>query len=353
MSDQNSLVSRQQFFAPINDLSALRRMLQALPAGDKIAANAARAREELLTKPPGSLGRLEEIVAWLAHWQGRYPPVLEDPQVCVFAGNHGVAEAGVSAYPPVVTEQMVQNFERGGAAINQLSDELGAGVTVVPLDLARPVTNFLHGPAMTEAEFLSAFQSGMLAVRPGASILCPGEMGIGNTTAASAICLALLGGEPTDWCGRGSGISIEMVERKIGVVSEAVRLHGSAIGDGLDALRILGGREIAAMAGSIVAARLLAIPVMLDGFICSAAALALHCSAPGSLAHCMVGHSSMEPGHRRLLAHLGLRPLLDLDLRLGEGTGAVLAALLARAALRCHLGMATFTEAGVDSGIER
>lgn len=353
MSDLNSLFSRQQFFAPIKDLSALRRTLQALPAGDENAASTAAAREEILTKPPGSLGRLEEIVAWLARWQGRYPPVMDDPQVCVFAGNHGVAEAGVSAYPPVVTEQMVQNFERGGAAINQLSAELGAKVTVVPLELAHPVNNFLHAPAMSEREFLGAFQSGMLAVRPGASILCPGEMGIGNTTAASAICFALLGGEPADWCGRGSGIPIGMLERKIEVVSEAVRLHENAIVDGLDALRILGGREIAAMAGSIVAARLLRVPVMLDGFICSAAALALHCSGPGGLAHCMVGHSSMEPGHPRLLAHLGLRPLLDLDLRLGEGTGAVLAALMARAALRCHLGMATFAEAGVHSGIER
>ncbi|NML76230.1 nicotinate-nucleotide--dimethylbenzimidazole phosphoribosyltransferase [Rhizobium sp. S-51] len=353
MSDPNSLPTRQQSLAPIKDLSALRRMLQDLPPGNEHAAGAAAAREEILTKPPGSLGRLEEIVAWLARWQGRYPPVMDDPQVCVFAGNHGVAETGVSAYPPVVTEQMVQNFERGGAAINQLSAELGAKVTVVPLELARPVNNFLHAPAMTEGEFLEAFQSGMHAVRPGASVLCPGEMGIGNTTAASAICFALLGGNPADWCGRGSGISTGTVERKIEVVSEAVRLHGNAISDGLDALRILGGREIAAMAGSIVAARLLAIPVMLDGFICSAAALALHCSGPGSLAHCMVGHSSMEPGHRRLLAHLGLRPLLDLDLRLGEGTGGVLATLLGRAALRCHLGMATFTEAGVHSGIER
>lgn len=176
MSDPNSLRTRQQSLAPIKDLSALRQMLQDLPAGNEHAAGAAAAREETLTKPPGSLGRLEEVVAWLACWQGRYPPAMDDPQVCVFAGNHGVAETGVSAYPAVVTEQMVRNFERGGAAINQLSAELGAKVTVVPLELARPVNNFLHAPAMTEGEFLDAFQSGMHAVRPGASVLCPGEM---------------------------------------------------------------------------------------------------------------------------------------------------------------------------------
>ncbi len=350
MSAANSLSSRQVPIPPFENLAALREALMRLPQGDARAADAAAARDGMLTKPPGSLGRLEEIVAWLARWQGRYPPVMDQPQTCVFAGNHGIAEAGISAYPQVVTEQMVLNFERGGAAINQLSAELGASMTVVPLELDRPVRNFLHAPAMTEAEFLAAFNAGMRAVRPDASVLCPGEMGIGNTTSASALCLALLGGPAVEWCGRGSGVSSDVLQRKAQIISEGVERHRESIEDGLDALRILGGREIAAMAGAILAARLLAIPVMLDGFICSAAALALHCSGPDSLAHCMVGHASMEPGHRRLLAHLGLRPLLDLDLRLGEGTGAVLGAILAKAALRCHLGMATFAEAGVDSG---
>ncbi|HLP66428.1 MAG TPA: nicotinate-nucleotide--dimethylbenzimidazole phosphoribosyltransferase [Rhizobium sp.] len=350
MSAEMSLASGQQPIQSFETVAALRKALSQLPQGDARAAEAAAAREGMLTKPPGSLGRLEETVAWLARWQGRYPPVMDWPQTCVFAGNHGIAEAGVSAYPPVVTEQMVLNFERGGAAINQLSTELGASMTVVPLDLARPVKNFLHAPAMTECEFLEAFNAGMHAVRPDASILCPGEMGIGNTTSASALCLALLGGPAVEWCGRGSGVSDDVLKRKAEIISEGVTRHRELIDDGLDALRILGGREIAAMAGAILAARLLSIPVMLDGFICSAAALALYCSGVDALAHCMVGHASMEPGHRRLLAHLGLRPLLDLDLRLGEGTGAVLGAILAKAALRCHLGMATFAEAGVDSG---
>ncbi|MCO6179602.1 nicotinate-nucleotide--dimethylbenzimidazole phosphoribosyltransferase [Ciceribacter sp. RN22] len=200
---------------------------------------------------------------------------------------------------------------------------------------------------MTEAEFLAAFNAGMHAVRPDASILCPGEMGIGNTASASALYHALLGGPATEWCGRGSGVSDEVRQRKAHIISEGVERHRESIDDGLDALRILGGREIAAMAGAILAARLLSIPVMLDGFICSSAALALHCSGVDGLVRCTVGHASMEPGHRRLLADLGLRPLLDL--RLGEGTGAVLGAILAKAALRCHLGIATFAEAGVDS----
>ncbi|NML76218.1 nicotinate-nucleotide--dimethylbenzimidazole phosphoribosyltransferase [Rhizobium sp. S-51] len=349
MTDMTDLPAAQAERPRFDSMTALRGSLRHLPEGDEDTGRAAAAREAMLTKPPGSLGRLEEIVAWLARWQGIYPPRMDRPQVCVFAGNHGIAQAGVSAYPPVVTEQMVRNFERGGAAINQLSVALGARLAVVPIELSRPVANFLDGPAMDEGEFVDAFNIGMAAVRPGSSLLCPGEMGIGNTTAAAAICHALLGGSPIEWCGRGSGIETEGVARKAEVIRLGVTRHRADIGDGLDALRILGGREIVAMAGSILAARLQRIPVMLDGFICTAAALALHASAPGALAHCMVGHVSMEPGHQRLLAHLEKRPLLSLDLRLGEGTGGVIAAILARTALQCHLGMATFEEAGVST----
>lgn len=350
MSEKNRSVAEQAPSVIVESLAELRDALQNLPAADEVAAQAAIDCDGVLTKPPGSLGRLEEIVVWLARWQRRYPPVLDRPQTCVFAGNHGIAAEGVSAYPPVVTEQMVMNFEAGGAAINQLSAELGASVTVVPLELDRPVRNFLHEPAMTEAEFLAAFNAGASAVDPRTAILCPGEMGIANTTAAAAICFALLGGSAETWCGRGSGVAAGVVNRKAELIATAVDRHRGLVRDGLDALRVFGGREIAAMAGSIFAARLLGIPVMLDGFICSSAALALHHVQPDSLSHCMVGHVSMELGHRRLLDHLGLRPLLDLDLRLGEGTGGVLGAIVARAALRCHLGMATFAQAGVSGG---
>lgn len=350
MSVNARSVSEQSPSVTVESLAQLRAVLQNLPQPDEAAAQAAVERDSVLTKPPGSLGRLEEIVVWLARWQRRYPPVLDRPQTCVFAGNHGIAAEGVSAYPPVVTEQMVMNFAAGGAAINQLSAELGASVTVVPLELDRPVRNFLHEPAMTEAEFLKAFNAGASAVDPSSGILCPGEMGIGNTTAAAAICHALLGGSAKEWCGRGAGVGAEVVGRKAELIAAAVEQHRGLVQDGLDALRIFGGREIAAMAGAIFAARLLGIPVMLDGFICGSAALALHHAQPDSLAHCMVGHVSMELGHRRLLDHLGLKPLLDLDLRLGEGTGGVLGAIVARAALRCHLGMATFDQAGVSGG---
>ncbi|WP_374650759.1 nicotinate-nucleotide--dimethylbenzimidazole phosphoribosyltransferase [Dongia sp.] len=332
----------------IRSLDELRDLLKRLPGPDLQAEALAAARDSQLTKPAGSLGRLEEIVLWLCRWQGQHPPRMDRPQTCVFAGNHGIAAEGVSAFPISVTAQMVENFRRGGAAINQLSAALSAKVTVVPLDLDRPVRNFAESAAMDEEECVAAFNAGAAAVDPSASLLCPGEMGIGNTTAASAICHGLWGGDPADWCGRGSGVSSAVVERKAALIARAAERHGPALHDGLDVLRILGGREIAAMAGAIVAARLLRIPVMLDGFICCAAAAALHDVDPDSLAHCMVGHASLERGHQRLLRELDRKPLLDLNLRLGEGTGGVLAATIAKSAVACHNGMATFAEAGVD-----
>ena len=307
----------------------------------------AAGREPTLTKPEGALGRLEELAAWLSCWQGRHPPRLDRPQACVFAGNHGVVRHGVSAFPADVTAQMVANFEAGGAAINQLCHVAGAELSVWPLDLDRPTQDFTAEAAMEEEDCVRAIAVGIDAVDPAADVVCLGEMGIGNTTAASALCHALLGLTADDWRGPGSGVGDQVLRLKAATVAAAVQQHGAGITDGLEALRRLGGRELAAIAGAVIGGRLKRVPVMLDGFICTAAAAVLRDLAPNILDHCMVAHVSAEPAHRLLVESLGKRPLFDLGLRLGEGSGAVLAVGILKGAVACHSGMATFAEAGV------
>jgi nicotinate-nucleotide--dimethylbenzimidazole phosphoribosyltransferase len=333
--------------APLTSFDDLKARLRQLPGPDQAAAAAARARQAQLTKPPGSLGRLEELAVWLAAWHGREPR-LERVLVLVFAGNHGVAGRGVSAYPATVTAQMVANFEAGGAAINQLCAAARAELAVVPLDLERPTADFCIAPAMTEEECLGALNRGMAAVPPGTDLLAVGEMGIGNTTAAAAICAALYGGPADSWTGPGTGLDPPGVARKAAVIDRALARHAENLRGPLQALRRLGGREIAAIAGAILGARLRRIPVLLDGFVAGAAAAVLHAQAPDALDHALAAHRSAEPGHARLLERLGLRPLLQLDMRLGEASGAALAIQLCRAALACHTGMATFAAAGVS-----
>lgn len=316
------------------------------PLFDDEAADAARARQNSLTKPPGSLGRLEEIAVFMAGWRGTPRPVVGRAQALVFAGNHGVCVHGVSPYPPEVTVQMVANFEHGGAAINQLCRASGADLSVISLDLDRPTADFTQGPAMSEAETLDALNRGAAAVDVGADVLILGEMGIGNSTIAAALALALFGGEPRDWVGPGTGSDAAGMARKASVIRQGVELHAQIRGIGI--LAALGGREQAAICGAVLAARAARIPVILDGFICTAAASVLHGVDPALLDHCMVGHASAEPGHRRLLSALGKKAILDFDMRLGEGSGAALALGIVRAALECHNGMATFGEAGVS-----
>jgi len=313
------------------------------------AAAAAAHREPQLTKPPGSLGRLEELAAWLAAWQGRHPPRIEKPWALVFAGNHGVVERGVSAFPSEVTAQMAANFKAGGGAVNQLCRAGGVEFKIVAMGLDTPTQDFTKGPAMVDAECAAAFAQGMAAVPTDADLVCPGEMGIGNTTAAAAICYALHGGAAADWTGPGTGIEGKALANKTAVVAEAVHLHAGASEDGIEVLRRLGGRELAAMAGAVTSARLRGIPVLLDGYVSAASAAALAATAPGALDHCQAAHVSAEPGHRRLLEKIGKRPLLDLGMRLGEASGAVLAVAIARAAVACHAGMATFAEASVSN----
>lgn len=329
------------------NLDDIRALLADLPGPDAAAAAAARAREAALTKPPGALGRLEDIAVWAAAWQGKHPPTADRIELLVFAGNHGVVARGVSAWPAEVTAQMTANFAAGGAAANRLCDAVGATFASVPLALDSPTADFTEAPAMSEAECAEAFATGFGRVDAGADLLCVGEMGIGNSTSAAALCLALFGGDAADWTGRGAGVDDAGLARKRAVVAQGVERHRAHIGDPLEALRRLGGRELAAMAGAVAGARRKRTPVLLDGFICCAAAAVLARAAPGALDHCLAGHRSAEAAHGRLLAALGLDPLLDLGLRLGEGSGAVLAAGAVKAALACHAGMASFAEAGV------
>ena len=328
-------------------LNDIRHALATMPGPDQAAIAGARARDAVLTKPPGALGRLEEVAGFLAGWQGVSSPRVTRPQIAIFAGNHGVVAQGVSAFPAEVTVQMVANFASGGAAINQLAQVFGAAMTVTALELDRPTFDFTTAPAMSAADLVAAFAAGWQAVDPKADLLVPGEMGIGNTTSAAAIACALFGGEAADWVGRGTGVDDAGLTRKAKAVAAGVALHK---GDALEVLRCLGGREIAAMAGAMLAARHLRIPVLLDGFIACTAAAVLHQAAKGALDHCLAGHLSAEAAHGRLLAKLGKEPLLSLGLRLGEGSGAALAIGIVKAAAACHSGMATFAEAGVSEG---
>lgn len=332
---------------PFDSLDDIRAFCRDLPGSDPRFAELAAQRQQNLTKPPGSLGRLEELSIWLAQWQGRERPRLDRVTIAVFAGNHGVAARGVSAYPPDVTAQMVANFAAGGAAINQIARLAGAELRVVPIELERPTCDFTEGAAMSADEFLGAVEAGRSTVPDDCDLLAVGEMGIANTTAAAALCAALLGGDATRWAGRGTGVDNGGLARKCAAIDAALTLHRDIIGDPLAAAAALGGRELAAIAGAVLAARARRIPVLLDGFVATAAVLPLARLDPAALDHCRAGHVSAESGHRDLLRELKLQPLLDLNMRLGEASGAGTAILLLRAALACHNGMATFTEAGV------
>jgi nicotinate-nucleotide--dimethylbenzimidazole phosphoribosyltransferase len=338
--------------ATINTSDEFRGWLAALPGPDAGAAAAAAARQAALLKPAGALGRLEALAAWLAAWQGRHPPGLDRISVIVFAGSHGVAAQRVSLYPAAVTRQMVAGFHAGHAAINQLCRQIGADLEVVAIELEAPTADITLAPAMDEAGFVRALNAGLAAAdraaAAAADLVCLGEMGIANTTTAAALALALGGGRPEAWTGAGTGLDAAGRAAKAAVVGRAAARHRSQAADALDLLRRLGGRELAAIAGAVIGARRAGIPVVLDGYTATAAAAPLAFARRGALDHCLVGHLSAEPGHRLLLDLLGMPPLLDLGLRLGEASGAVLAAQVLKAAVACHTGMATFAEAGVS-----
>lgn len=323
-------------------------LMHILPPGDEAAVAAVRARDATLTKPPGSLGTLETLVEFLARWQGKAPPVLGDPMVAIFAGNHGVAARGVSAFPAAVTAQMVANFAGGGAAISQICKLHEFNLRIFELALEIPTGDITVEPAMDARTCAATIAYGMEAIAGGPDLLCIGEMGIGNTTVAAAIYAALYGGTGADWVGRGTGVDDQGLGRKAQAVDVALALHRDALTDPLRVLEHLGGREIAAMVGALVAARQQHVPVIVDGFVATAAAAIAHAINPEAIAHCLFGHVSGEMAHRRALAAMGQTGILDLGMRLGEGSGAALAAVLVKTALRLHTGMATFEEAAVS-----
>jgi nicotinate-nucleotide--dimethylbenzimidazole phosphoribosyltransferase len=331
---------------PFDDIRAL---LKIMPKADVESAALVKAHEAQLTKPPGSLGRLENISEWMSTWQGSYPPKAQRIVVAVFAGNHGVVAQGVAAYPQAVTQQMVANFQSGGAAVNQICKSFDLGLKVFELALEHPTADITREAALTEQECAATFAYGMEAIAGGCDLLCIGEMGIGNTTIAAAISYGLFGGMPQDWVGPGTGVDGEGIKRKADAIGRAVALHKDHLKDPLELLRRLGGRELSAMAGAILAARMERVPVLIDGYVATAAAAVLFAYDPTALDHCMAAHCSAEPAHRALLKKIGKEPILDLDMRLGEASGAALAAGIVKAAVNCHNDMATFASAGVSN----
>jgi len=332
----------------VTSLDEVRVLVKDFPGPDETAAAAARHREANLTKPAGSLGRLESFAEWLSAWQGRHPPDMSNPRAAVFIGHHGIAKLGVSAYGPEVTDQMHNNYHLGGAGFNAMCKSMGVPYDICPIDLDSSTQDFTQGPAMTEAEMLHAINVGMNVVKPGQSLFCPGEMGIANTASAAAVLAALYKEKAEDWTGMGSGVQGPYLKKKIEVVQQGLDLHTQDDPDPLEIMRRLGGRELAAMIGVMIAGRYRRVPVMIDGFLCSSSAMVLEMMQPGAIDHCQFSHASAEVGHARLMKRIGARPILDLDMRLGEASGAVLAFGILRSAACCHTELLTFEESSVS-----
>ena len=326
---------------------AVHDVLGSMPAADRKAAEQAVLRQQQLTKPQGSLGRLEELAVFLASWKGVEKPRINRPLCLVFAGNHGVAARGVSAYPAEVTAQMVGNIGKGGAAINQLADAAGAEVGIHAIELGNPTADFTQGPAMSKEETLDAMQQGADAVGGDADLLLVGEMGIANSTAAAALAAAVFDGDVGQWVGTGTGIDEDGLRRKREAVEAGLAANKGGLTDAVGVMACLGGRELAAISGAVLEARMRRMPVLVDGFIATASLLPLFRDNKAVFDHCLISHRSAEPGHGLMLERIGKEPLLDLGLRLGEGSGAALALHVLKAAAAAHSGMATFAEAGV------
>lgn len=332
-----------------NPFAEILDLLMLVPGGNEEAVDAVRMRDAQLTKPPGSLGRLEELVEWLARWQGKASPTLDNPMVAIFAANHGVTDQGVSAFPREVTAQMVANFTNGGAAISQICALHELNLRVFELALELPTGDITLAPAMDDRMCAATIAYGMEAIAGRPDCLAIGEMGIGNTTVAAAIFAALYGGTGVDWVGRGTGVDDAGLARKADAVDRALAFHRDGLADPLAVLARLGGREIAAMLGALVAARHQKTPVLVDGFVATAAAAVAHAVHPEAIDHCVFAHVSAESAHARVLERLAVTPLLDLGMRLGEGSGAALGMVLAKTALHLHNNMATFGSAGVSN----
>ncbi len=350
-------------------MELLKKTLENIKPLDNAAMEKAKERQDDLTKPQGSLGRLEEISIRMAGIQGKALPEIKDKVVFTFAGDHGVAENGVSAYPSEVTKQMVYNFLNGGAAINVLARHAGARVIVADLGVAEDIEaenlivkkigygtkNFAKEPAMTREQAVKAIEAGIEIFEENfgkASVVALGDMGIGNTTSSSAICAAITGRPPEEVTGRGTGIGEEAYQRKVEVIKKALELHKPEAKDAIDVLSKVGGFEIAGLAGVALAAASRRVAVVSDGFISTAGALIAYTLNPQVKDYIFAAHRSVEVGHKAMLDHMGLEPLLDLNLRLGEGTGAALAMNIIEAGVKILREMATFSSAGVSRKAE-
>lgn len=322
---------------PFDDIRALCAML---PPPDGEAMAAVRARNAALAKPPGSLGRLEEIVEWMAGWQGTASPAVTRPLTAVFAGSHGVLAENISSCPAEETAARMAMAAAGGAAINQICGSLDIGLKVFELALGVPTGNIAQGPALDERDCTATIAFGMEAIAGGADLICLGETGAGNTTVASAVLAGLFGGPVADWVVPARDNSA-LTARRISVIERALAVHAGHLSDPLEVLRRLGGRETAALVGAILAARIQRIPVVMDGLGVAAAAAVLFAMNPSAIDHCLAGHVSGDAVHSRALARIGRPPLLSLGLTIGEGAGAALAVGVIRAALACHAQMAT------------
>ncbi|HYI43838.1 MAG TPA: nicotinate-nucleotide--dimethylbenzimidazole phosphoribosyltransferase [Actinomycetota bacterium] len=327
-------------------MSDAARLLAGAPSADLASAANVAERAEHVLRPHRAFARLDDVAAWLAAWQRTAHPAVEYPAACVFVADHGVTVEGVSAYPADVTGAMLGALSGGVATTAVLARMLGVRLEVVDVGVGEPTANLATEAALDPEGFDRCFAAGRAAVADlDCDILVLGEMGIGNTTAAAAVCAALFGLTPEDWTGRGTGIDEATLERKVAVVRGAqARLKDAAP---MEVLRCVGGAELVAMAGAAVEARSRSIPILLDGFVVTAALAPLEVMVPGALDNCIAGHCSSEPGHKLLLEKLGKQPLLDLDLRLGEGSGALLALPLVKAAAACVTEVATFEEWGL------
>ncbi|MEF2074254.1 nicotinate-nucleotide--dimethylbenzimidazole phosphoribosyltransferase [Consotaella aegiceratis] len=322
---------------PFDDIRAL---VRDLPGPDRQAVHDKRHREAELAKPFGSLGRLEDLSEWLAAWTGRQPAVNR-PLVVVFAGSHGVAANGISADAPETAAERAANLATGGAAVNQICATFDLGLKVFDLALEVPTADITREAALDERTCVATMAYGMEALAGEPDLLALGDIGAGNRTVAAAMLAALFGGRAETWIGSMPGIDESVRVRQVEAVERALACHEGHLADPLEVLRRLGGRELAAIAGAIVAARTQHVPVILDGLVTTAAAAVLWKMKPEALDHCLFGHVSAEPGHRQALEAMGKVPLLALGMHLGEGTGAALAAGLVKAAARSHAGMAT------------
>ena len=327
-------------------VSILTRMLENLPQPDIVSATSVATRAAETLRPPGAFARLDEIAAWLASWQSTMAPRVERPHVAVFGADHGVMDDGVSAFPADVTGAMVAAMNQGAATVNAVARQVGATFSFHNAGVGEPTANIRIADAMTDDDVEEAARIGIAAVESvDADLFIFGEVGIGNSTPAAAVTAAVLGGPAADWVGPGTGVVGEALANKQRVVADAVDRVG--VVNPIEALRCLGGKEIVSMAAATLSARHRGIPVLLDGFIATSAVVPLHASDPAALDHVRAGHTSAEPGHVRQLAAIGMDPLLDLDLRLGEGSGAVAAVPILQVACAAVVDVATFKEFGL------